>query len=125
MTDWAFDYPEEECVELSNGKTYWIDDDQVSFSMKWKVAKEKYMHIPAIADEVKEYDHFLRRQETEECDDPDEWKEEEEEQWDRDEDGDLLIKITDYGYVDVETDEPMGLTPWVEDEGIKPEDVIG
>ena len=119
------DYPEDEIVMLANGKEYWLDEDQISFQMKWKVAKAKYMHIPEIKEEVEEYEKFLRRQETEVADDPDEWKEEEKEQWNRDEDGDLLIEITNYGYVDVETDEPMGLTPWVEDEGIKPEDVIG
>ena len=119
------DYPEDEIVMLANGKEYWLDEDQISFQMKWKVAKEKYRHIPEIKEEVEEYEKFLRRQETEVADDPGEWKEEEEEQWNRDEDGDLLIEITNYGYVDVETDEPMGLSPWVEDEGIKPEDVIG
>ena len=39
------------------------------------------------------------------------------------EDQQLVFKKNKVG--DVETDEPMGVSPWVEDEGIKTEDVIG
>ena len=75
--------------------------------MKWKVAKENYMHIRLIEDEVMEYDQFLRRQETKVADDPEGWKEEEKERWNRDEDGNILIEISNYGYIDDLTD-----TPW-------------
>ena len=27
--DWAFNYPEENCVVVDDGKTYWLDNDQI------------------------------------------------------------------------------------------------
>ena len=129
--DWPYDYPEDDCEEF-NGKYYFVTEDYSSYTMKMKVAKAKYMHLEEIADLVKEYEDAsgtlvgvpeAENQEWEDPEDEERWKEEEAEGWDRDKDGDLLIKIWKLELTDVITNDNAGIWPWAEDDGIDLNDI--
>ena len=105
-----------------DGKEYRLDDHQLTVTMKLDVAKEKYMYLsdveyavnnPPLSDDLgnQKIDGIWQKVYS----DP---------YFEKDKDGNEIIKFTQYEHIDVETEESCGLDPWIEDCRIKQEDII-